>query len=112
MKFTMTMDHVKLLNRMNVIWDGDDDWGVPSIDSKRPYGNGDVLGDVCQIVGWEKEGDDGDGPCWSSLQLRAANVLHRQMLMALQIWLATGACVLGEYTKTNKYDSSSWTRTT
>ena len=40
-EFTLTVDHITLLNNMWVDW-SDVEYGAPEIDPKRPYGNSDV----------------------------------------------------------------------
>lgn len=75
---TITEDQVKLLNRMQVMWI-DGEYGAPAINPKRPYGNSAVESDICEILGWKKEGDDGEGPCWSSVQRKRAEDIHTGM---------------------------------
>lgn len=62
----------------------DGETGAPAIDSKRPYGNSSVACDVLEILGMTQEGDDGNGPCWSSNQREWAMELHRDMLPYLK----------------------------
>lgn len=95
-RFTLTADHVALLRDASVCWN-DIEAGAPTIDPKRPYGNGDVWKDVCRILRWPKEGDDGHEACWSSAQIKRARVLHRETETALQVVLATGSFEPGEY---------------
>ena len=61
-KFTLTENHIKLLCRAYVGWNGAE-FGAPSIDPKRPYGNSDVLHDMGDILSVEYAGAftfDGD----------------------------------------------------
>jgi hypothetical protein len=46
--------------------------GYIGTDAKRPFGNQDVEDDILEIIGATMEGDDGDGPCWSSKQRKYA----------------------------------------
>ena len=46
--FILTADHVKLLRELRTEWNG----GVPGINSKRPFGDSDVLRSVCRVLGW------------------------------------------------------------
>lgn len=50
---TITAEHIKLLNRMTIDWDGECEYGAPACDFKRPYGNSDVDTDVSEILGRE-----------------------------------------------------------
>jgi hypothetical protein len=48
-EFTVTDEHLRLLRRAHVFWD-EAEFGAPSIDPKRPYGNSDVRGDMAEIL--------------------------------------------------------------
>jgi len=56
------------------------EYGGIGIDSKRPFGNSDVEGDVLELIGAKPEGDDGSGPCWSSKQYSYAAALYDGLL--------------------------------
>lgn len=84
LRFTVTDDHLVLARRMHVGWDGDE-FGAPAVDSKRPYGNSDVLDDMREILGRPGATDD------------ELNELHRQMKTVLQIALRVGTFRAGEY---------------
>lgn len=73
----------KLAKELSWYWD-DCETGAPAIDPKRPYGNSSVASDVLEILGMTPEGDDGDGPCWSSAQRTWALELHKDMLPYLK----------------------------
>lgn len=64
-----------------LIWDDGCEYGNPGLDCKRPFGNSDVEGDILELLDAEQEGDDGDGPCWSSHQRRYAADLYRRKLI-------------------------------
>ena len=57
-------------------------YGGIGLDPKRPFGNQDVEGDMLELLGWEAEGDDGEGPCFSSVQREYVSVLYREKLIA------------------------------
>lgn len=57
------------------------EYGSPGLDPKRPFGNGNVEGDILDMLDAEPEGDDGDGPCWSSSQMAYARKLYREDLV-------------------------------
>ena len=54
------------LQRDNVEYGG---WGL---DSKRPFGNRGVEGDILEMIGWEPEGNDGEVECFASFQRQYA----------------------------------------
>lgn len=92
--FTVTDEHVKLLRRACVGW-GDCEFGAPSIDCKRPYGNSSVYNDIAEILGIEPE-DEGNQD-FSSEQFDHMHMLHKETQTALQIFLTTGQMLTGEY---------------
>ena len=93
-RFTVTEEHVKLLRAANVSWNGIE-WGAPTIDGKRPYGNGDLLADLTRILG-------GDLSELNAAELCELRDLHESTETALQIFLATGEMKPGEY-RASKY---------
>jgi hypothetical protein len=100
--FMVTEDHLKLLRRAYVGWDGCE-YGAPAIDCKRPYGNSDVVGDIAQILGWPRpDGDDWDWPGPEASE--RARKLHEETATVLQIILITGRMEAGLYVR-----SHSWT---
>lgn len=88
--FELTDKHIKLLRSAYVSWESGE-FGAPSIDCKRPYGNGDVVGDVIKILFGELPEEAIEG-----LQ-DYANQLHKETETALQIILATGEFKPGKY---------------
>lgn len=94
--FNLTEQHLKLFRRAYVGWN-DIEYGAPSIDGKRPYGNGDVPGDMRAILDLPEATDE---------ELRH---LHIEMETALQIVLCTGSFAAGKYVA-EKYDTRSWQR--
>jgi hypothetical protein len=57
----------------------DCEYGSIGIDCKRPFGNSDVEGDILTIIGAKMEGDDGQGPCFSSVQRKYAANLYNSL---------------------------------
>jgi hypothetical protein len=106
-KFTVTEDHLKLMRHFWVRW-GEVEYGAPEIDSKRPYGNSDVVNDIAEILGWEVPGDDydWDDPEYGELRARARKI-HEETMTALQIALRVGYFKAGNYEKPNSY-SEDW----
>jgi hypothetical protein len=92
-RFQVKDEHIKLLRRAYVGWD-DGEYGAPTIDCKRPYGNSDVEGDIGEILGIEpKHGEDG----YDDGQIMYMQQLHKETATALQIFLATGEMRVGTY---------------
>jgi hypothetical protein len=52
------------------------EYGGIGVDSKRPFGNSDVEADILEAIGAKMEGDDGEEPCWSSVQRKYAASLY------------------------------------
>lgn len=92
-EFTVTGQHLKLLRRANVEWD-DIEFGAPCIDGKRPYGNGDVIGDIAEILGRDLPGGD-----YPENVEEALTKLHAETGIALQIALTTGEFREGRYVR-------------
>ncbi len=57
------------------------EYGGIGLDPKRPFGNRDVDADMLELLDWEPEGDDGDGPCFSSMQREYVASLYREKLI-------------------------------
>lgn len=89
--FKLTDDHLKLLREAYLDW-SDVEYGAPSIDPKRPYGNSFVERDVAEILEWPI-GPDG---LTDEQHYRAAQI-HRETLYALEILIRHGTVKLGEY---------------
>jgi hypothetical protein len=65
----------------NLAFDPSCEYGSVGLDSKRPFGNSDVDADILEIIEAKPEGDDGDGPCWSSEQREYASTLYQERLI-------------------------------
>lgn len=108
--FTLTEDHLKLLQRMYVGWQ-DCEYGAPEIDPKRPYGNSNVEEDICEILAWnrmdEAQEEEDYYPYREDLRKKAL-LLPKEMEIALQIILCTQQFLPGKYIKTYSYDDRSW----
>jgi hypothetical protein len=91
-KFKLTDNHIKLLKNSYVGWNACET-GAASIDCKRPYGNGDVSGDVIRLL-------FGDIPEQAVEALYDyAMQLHAETEHALAIVLYTGKFEAGTYEK-------------
>ena len=94
-RFEIKEEHLKLLNKAYVDW-YDAEFGAPSIDPKRPYGNSYVEGDIAEILGWKLDEDDE----LSDKQLSEANKIHNETKTALQICLSLLKFETGVYENT------------
>lgn len=106
-EFTIKPEHLKLLQRAYIRWDSVE-FGAPAVDSKRPYGNGDVINDMIAIL-------FGDLPEDVSARLDVVMgdyliKLHHELETVLQICLVTQKFEVGRYIKKEEYDTRSWTK--
>ena len=99
--FTLTDEHIKLLTHMYVSW-CDDEFGAPMIDPKRPYGDSDVLTDMCEILAVETDLED-DFYDLSDDERGRLNELHMETKTALQVVLRTGSFLPGTYVTSSSY---------
>lgn len=88
-KFKLTEAHIKLLQRANISNSGME-WGSPAIDGKRPFGNGDLYGDMAEIIGLPYDEEN------ESLRDYLSTV-YRQLETALEIVLHNLTFETGEY---------------
>lgn len=85
MRFELTENHIKLLNRMYVYFDNNAYDGAPAVDIKRPYGNRSVELDIFEIINGKEWNDDNEMP--SGIRAELIN-FHRETSTALQVVLA------------------------
>ena len=105
-EFTITKEHLLLAKSFYVDWDNCE-YGAPSIDPKRPYGNSDVEEDICRILGKKKVEVDYDKR-YLTKDMEYAGKIHKEMEIALQIILCTQSFKEGDYYKEDEYGSKSW----
>ena len=105
---TITNDHLKLLKQMYVSWE-DCEYGAPSIDCKRPYGNSSVELDIIEILGWTQFAPNNDGEL-SQEAVEACSTIHRETQAALQILLQTGSYDILDSYKNCSCSSYHWAR--
>lgn len=90
-RFTLTEEHIKLLQAMWVDWQD----GAPAIEPKRPYGNSDVPGDIHELLTGESV--DNDVVVLNREQRDRYLALHRETETALQVVLRAGSFEPGDY---------------
>lgn len=104
-EFNLTKNHIRLLKHAYVGWDNCE-FGAPSIDCKRPYGNSDVLDDMKKIIlsGLDEEAYEAIGDKLDDWLMN----LHAELKIALQIVLVTGKFEPGVYEQKESYMVRSW----
>ena len=119
--FEVKEEHLKLLRRTNVGWDGGE-FGAPEIDPKKPYGNSDVLQDMVEIIGMKEvnrntfkfnlfgkeyliSGEDKYNLEFEDQEEleKVLIKLHRETETVLQIVLNTGQFKAGKYELVDEY---------
>jgi hypothetical protein len=75
--FVINENHRKLAAHLNVTWSDDYEWGAVEFgDAKRPFGNGDLIGDIAEILDWDTPDEDEE---WTAEQVATARRLHFEM---------------------------------
>ena len=102
-EFILTNTHLELLRKASVEWDWIE-FGAPSIDPKRPYGNTNVLSDILKIahpfsVNWDEDARE----AYLKKNATALMKLHAETGVALQICLQRGAFETGRYVRPNSW---------
>ena len=87
-EFEVTENHIKLIRKMYVNW-CEFEFGAPTINPKRPYGNSSVVYDIAEIIGIPPDEVDENKDDLINL--------HRECETALQIVLNTGSFEPGIY---------------
>lgn len=106
-KFTLTSDHIKLIENFNIRWDDSMYYGAPSVDPKMPYGDSMLNESICKILGWGEPDDEGDLP--DRLTDKALKI-HREMETALRIVLQHKSFESGEFELVGQFNYFDWTR--
>lgn len=102
--FEITEVHLKLLRQANVDWD-DMEFGAPSIDPRRPYGNSDVPRDIAEILNPEmREWDEDRIEDYTEEHFDRLTALHVETAIALEI------CLRRAEFKAGRYQKVSWNR--
>jgi len=84
-KFEVKWEHLALLERAYVGWNGCE-FGAPSMDCKRPYGNSDVFTDIGEILNIEGTYDEEEEyTTFSDEQQTHMRKIHEEMKTVLQI---------------------------
>lgn len=87
--FILKKEHLDLMKRFHIDWN-DSEFGAPTIDSKRPYGNSDTERDIREITKQKLS----DSQCMD---------LHEDTKLALEIFLRCGQVNIGTYERRSAY---------
>ena len=94
-KFTVTKNHIKLLQSFYIGWN-DCEFGAPSIDPKRPFGNSNVYRDMADILGFELADMD-EEPEKYDKQINSLQKGYQELQTCLQILCKNLSIEIGEY---------------
>lgn len=101
-EFTVTEDHLKLLDRICFGYDDWTEFGAPEVDPKRPYGNSSVYEDIAEILSIEPEENDGYSyTTFSPAQKDYMLKVHKEMQFVLQILVNNRGITTGNYVSNN-----------
>ncbi len=102
--FDLNSNHVALLKRANISWDGSAYAGAPGFDCKRPFGNGDIVSDIAGIIGIKPiETDDEDA--WPKGTTDYCMNIYKELETALQVVLVSGSFKIGQYVSDEYHDN-------
>ena len=105
--FTVTEQHIKLIQNMWIEYNGYTEFGAPEVDPKRPYGNGDVYNDIANLLEikpeGEKEDEDDDYRAFSDKQESMMLQLHMDTAKALAIMVQHLGITPGKYEQHDYY---------
>lgn len=96
-RFTVTGDHIKLLQRLNISENIHN--GFPTVDPKRPFGNSDVYRDMAEILDHENT-EDGE---ISPERQESYDELLSEMKTVLEILISNLSLLPGEYRQECSY---------
>jgi hypothetical protein len=93
--FTITNNHLKLLKHIHISWNSCE-FGAPTVDCKRPYGNSDVYCDIARILNIPIPDFDNDED-FTDQQLQYIDEIHKEMQTVLQIGVRVGCFEEGTF---------------
>lgn len=97
LEFTVTEEHIKLLNGARVSWNEQFNQG-PCIDSLQPYGSTCIECDMAKILGVKPVMNAATGYTrYTDEQKNQFKKLHKETQAALHIFLKTGKMEIGDY---------------
>lgn len=95
--FILTMDHLRLITRLNIGISDGPYANVPIIDSQKPFGDEYWRTEICKILHWcDKDSDPNDVPV---ILKSAAEAAMTEVTIALEICITTLTFKPGTYVK-------------
>jgi len=82
--FTIKREHMMLLHRLYWVRN-DDEYGAPTVDPKKPYGNSRVIQDIIRIVEDKADVCPNCGEVITKLDEQKYADLHEDLLIVLEI---------------------------
>ncbi len=105
MTFTLTEEHIKLLQELYFEWYEDFENPGIAINFKRPFGNGDMITDILEILGKEAKECPYCGERLDEELEERCETLYKETLTALKVILSTKKFEPGKYVTR---DGSNW----
>ena len=96
-QFTVTEDHMALLQNLWFEYDAYTEFGAPAVDPKRPYGNSDVYTDIAEILGITGTEDSWGDVQFSDEQRDYMLKVHKEMTEVLNIMVRNNGVEPGVY---------------
>jgi len=97
--FELKQYHVDLLTNANIDYVSGCEWGWLGLDCKRPFGNGDMTGDMAKIMGIEQIETD-EGPQWpKGTHEKMVKIFEEELPIALEVILESKSFEPGVYEK-------------
>lgn len=87
--FRLTEEHLALMSHLWFEMDWDHSIGVPTADPIRPYGNQDIINDVCDILDFEKIETINGEMVHTSESGERARKIHKEIATAIEVCLTT-----------------------
>lgn len=94
--FELKEEHIKLLQNFWITWNWYE-YGAPSVDPKRPFGNSYVEGDIASILEIIPFKDSDGELHFTKEQIDKCNKIYKETETALQIVLSTKSFITGLY---------------
>lgn len=79
--FKIKKEHIALIKELYFEYNDNSEFGAPTVNPKRPYGNSDVYGDIGKIL---KIKSDCNGD-FTDAQINRMTKLHKELTIVLQI---------------------------
>lgn len=95
--FRLKKEHLKLLKNIRIYHHKFGEHGGLAVDSKRPFGNCDMVGDMAGILGVMPVETDDNEIHWPKGTRKRMEELYAELATALQVIAKTNSCEPGDY---------------